>query len=166
MNPRARTCISFHEVILTFIFSSMSLCFSLFSHRWEEKTEIHSHTEVTNITTRLILSFEQRRGWRGIRTPGIPINTSVFKTDSFNRSDIHPLLLPTLIFFLIQDKHRKEYSIKTRLSPYSLNCLSFLDEGEYLSSSFQHLRLTSGVKRNMKVFKISYGTTYLPKVNF
>ncbi|NP_064030.1 orf129c (mitochondrion) [Beta vulgaris subsp. vulgaris] len=34
------------------------------------------------------------RGWRGIRTPGIPINTSVFKTDSFNRSDIHPLRPP------------------------------------------------------------------------
>lgn len=33
------------------------------------------------------------RGWRGIRTPGIPINTSVFKTDSFNRSDIHPFAL-------------------------------------------------------------------------
>ena len=34
------------------------------------------------------------RGWRGIRTPGIPINTSVFKTDSFNRSDIHPCARP------------------------------------------------------------------------
>lgn len=32
----------------------------------------------------------RKRGY-GIRTPGIPINTSVFKTDSFNRSDIHPL---------------------------------------------------------------------------
>ena len=29
-------------------------------------------------------------GWRGIRTPGIFPNTSVFKTDSLNRSDIHP----------------------------------------------------------------------------
>ena len=27
-----------------------------------EKTEIHSHIEVTNITTRLILSFEQNYG--------------------------------------------------------------------------------------------------------
>ncbi|KAF3785670.1 ATP-citrate synthase alpha chain protein 2 [Nymphaea thermarum] len=31
--------------------------------------------------------------WRGIRTPGIPINASVFKTDSFNSSDIHPFAL-------------------------------------------------------------------------
>jgi len=38
------------------------------------------------------------RGWRGIRTPGIPINTSVFKTDSFNRSDIHPLRPPLRLF--------------------------------------------------------------------
>jgi hypothetical protein len=68
----------------------------------------------------------------------------------------------------IQDKHRKGYSIKTGLSPYlsrfplsstevifesisvpvsiaivlfSLNCLSFIDEGEYLRSSFQQLKI-------------------------
>jgi hypothetical protein len=44
---------------------------------------------------------------------------------------------------VIQDKHRKGASSKRSLALFSLNCLSFLDEGEYLSSSFQHLRLTS-----------------------
>ena len=73
----------------------------------------------------------------------------------------------------IQDKHRKGYSTKTGLSPYlsrltlsytevifssisfrfcvyryrpiisQLPILYSIDEGEYLSSSFQHLRLTS-----------------------
>jgi hypothetical protein len=46
----------------------------------------------------MVFCFKKKRltnyptyGWRGIRTPGI-LNTSVFKTDSFNRSDIHPYL--------------------------------------------------------------------------
>jgi hypothetical protein len=39
-----------------------------------------------------MLTYDHTHGWRGIRTPGVIINTSVFKTDSFNRSDIHPFL--------------------------------------------------------------------------
>lgn len=37
-----------------------------------------------------MLTYDHTYGWRGIRTPGIFPNTSVFKTDSLNRSDIHP----------------------------------------------------------------------------
>lgn len=44
------------------ILSLLLLYFLLTPGGKKEKTEIHSHMEVTNITTRLILSFEQNSG--------------------------------------------------------------------------------------------------------
>lgn len=39
---------------------------------------------------------QRNRGWRRIRTFGILTNTLIFKTNSLNRSDIHPFISPNL----------------------------------------------------------------------
>eukprot|EP01018_Ginkgo_biloba_P006483 Gb_20951 [translate_table: standard] len=39
-----------------------------------------------------MLTYDHTHIWRGIQTPGVIINTLVFKIDSFNRLDIHPFL--------------------------------------------------------------------------
>ncbi len=44
--------------------------------------------------------------WRGIWTPGI-FNTLVFKTDSFNHSDIHPYLNKILIYYANESSEKE-----------------------------------------------------------
>lgn len=71
-----------------------------------------------------------------------------------------------LISSLLNTRQAQEriFNQNRSLALFSLNCLSFIDEGESLSSSFQHLRLTSSSAR-YECF-INLIQDYLPKVHF
>lgn len=80
------------------------------------------------------------------------------------------LWLISSVYLNTRQAQERIFNQNRALALFSLNCLSFIDidEGEYLSSSFQHLRLTSSSARYscFMNFIRDYLLTYLNKVNF
>lgn len=74
------------------------------------------------------------------------------------------LLLVSSVYLNTRQAQERIFNQNPAIALFSLNCLSFIDEGEYLSSSFQHLRLTSSSAR-YECF-MNFIRDYLPKVHF